>query len=208
MAVPFVPCPNTAQVEMRYFLNDEKVENVYHFVGASPWTSTLLAALGVAMEAWENTYMKTERGATCIFYQAYSIDLAVQDGEWDVSGTPIPGTHTGTMLPNNCALAFKWITSLRGRSFRGRTFHFGITEDQMSANPNSMSAGEVTALENRYRELITLTWPNSGQLVVRSIRHNNAYRSVGVMTPIKDVTVTDPTIDNQRRRLPFHNVHR
>lgn len=208
MAVPFVPCPNTAQVSMRYELQNEKCENVYHFVGAAPWTSTELAALGVAMENWETTNMLGLRSNSCQFQTAYSIDLSVQEGEWDVSGTPVDGTRTSAPLPNNCSLAVKWITSKRGRSFRGRTYHIGLTEDTLAAPTNEVQGSYVTTLEARYRVLLTTTWPNSAQLVVRSIRHNNAYRAVGVMTLVKDVTVTDPVIDNQRRRLPFHNVHR
>lgn len=208
MTVPFVPCPNTAQVSMRYLQQDEKVENVYHFLGAAPWTSTLLAALGVAMESWETTYMLGLRCNNIQFQVAYSVDLAVQDGEWDVSGTPVDGTRTSAPLPNNVSFAVKYITSKRGRSFRGRTYHIGLTEDALATGQQQLTSGFLTGLEAGYRHLVTLTWPNSAQLVVRSIRHNNAYRSVGVMTPVKDVTATDPVVDSQRRRLPFHNVHR
>lgn len=208
MPVPFVPCPRTAQVNMRYEEAGEKVENVYHFLGASDWTSTLLAALAVAMIGWENTNMKVFRANNTILDLAYAIDLSVNDGAWDVSVTPVQGTRTSPNLPNNCSWAVKWITAQRGRSFRGRTYHIGMTEDMLQGGSQEITTTTATNMLAAYRTLLTTTWPNSAVPVVRSIRHNNAYRTTGVMTPITDATYSDLVIDSQRRRLPFHNVHR
>lgn len=206
---PFVPFPLGAQLVARYFQVGEKVENVFHFAGASPWTSTTLAGLAATYAAWETAHGASIRNSSTQLHEIYCVDLSVSDGEWDVSTYSIDGTDTSTPLPNNCTIAIKQITSKRGRSFRGRTYHIGLAEDMISTvNANTLSPGNVTAFLGRYRLLLTATWPNSGQLSIASRRHNNAWRTTGVLTPVKDFDFTDPTIDSQRRRLPFHNAHR
>jgi hypothetical protein len=206
---PFIPFPNGAQLVARYFQAGEKVENVFHFQGGATWTSTLLASLATTYASWETAHGASIRGTSTQLHEVYCVDLSVDEGQWDVSAQTIDGTDTAVQLPNNVTLAVKWITSQRGRSFRGRTYHIGLTEDMRSTvDPNMLSPANITAFQARYRLLLTATWPNSGVMCVASRRHNGAPRTTGVMTPITDCSFTDPVFDSARRRLPFHNIHR
>lgn len=209
MPTPFVPFVRTAEVTARYFLSSQPVENVYHFTGTADWTSTLLAALSSAFIAWEVANARAHRGTATQLHEVVSVDLTATDSEWDASTTATDGTLADVQLPNNCSLAVKAITAKRGRSFRGRTYWIGLVEgDLSSTDANTIANSRAAAIQAAMRSLLTTTWPNSAVPVVASRRHNGAWRTTGLTTPIKDYVLTDQVIDSQRRRLPFHNVHR
>lgn len=51
--------------------------------------------------------------------------------EFDVAD--VVGTGSANALPPDLAIVVTWLTSRRGGSFRGRTFHNGFTEEGMAA---------------------------------------------------------------------------
>lgn len=208
MSVPFVPCANTAQVTMEYFSAGQKCANVWHFLGTSPWTSATLVALNAYMLAWETTHAAPIRSNQTSCYNAYAVDLSTQNGPFAQTAASITGAETGNVLPNSVTLAFKFGTALRGRSFRGRHYWIGLMDNMLTADSQSVIAGTANSIAAVLDLVRSGTIPNSGSLVVRSIRSGGAWRSSGVMTPVTGITLVDYFVDNQRRRLPSHNVHR
>lgn len=204
---PFIPAPLTAQVEMRYLQGGEPVENVYHVKGTSEWTATTLGALATAFENWEVAHAQSRRHSTTTLLSVKAIALVAADGAFIISSVDIVGTATGIELPNNATIALKAETGLRGRSRRGRTYWIGLSTDMTdSLNRNQLVDAWRIALLDAMNQLTITAFPNGGQLVVASFAANNAWRSTALLTPITGYTLTDVTIDSQRRRLPHHNV--
>lgn len=117
----------------------------------------------------------------------------------DATGLPLAGTGGSVQLPNNVTLCIKWTTENRGRSFRGRTYHVGLTESQVTDNEVvAVAMGQfTTAYGALLTDLATAGWP----LVIASRYANNQPRITGVATLVTGFSI-DPFIDSQRRRLP------
>lgn len=206
---PFIPFDKTAQLTAIYSQSGQIVENVYHFTGGAEWDTTSLGALGIAFENWETAHGSAIRNTNTALFKLLIVDLAVADSFLVVSTATIDGTVASEPLPNNVSLAVKWTTNKRGRSFRGRTFHIGLCEAMRdSTDHNSINTGFETSLLFVYDALLTTAWPNGAVPVVASSRTGGAWRTTGVTTPIIAANLTDLVFDSQRRRLPFHNVHR
>jgi len=110
-----------------------------------------------------------------------------------VPAQPNPGTAAGELDPANAALVISWKTGFVGRSYRGRTYHGGFTENQSQGSTalSSLVTG-VGALASAL-----LIYAGTGavpmHLVVAS-RH---------LLTLTDVTtpIVNAFIDSQRTRL-------
>jgi hypothetical protein len=119
-------------------------------------------------------------------------------------------TDVGTSTPNIYALGSTFVvsfrTDLRGRSFRGRNYVIGLTEDMVDGN--SLEAGVSEPWRLAYAHLGTLvadidwTWVVVSRFSgVSGSPPEPTPRVAGVTTPITSVVVVDQFIDSQRRRL-------
>lgn len=200
----FVPFPEVYKAEMVFTLHGQWVENVHYFTSNNGQGAAEMQGLFEALDAWWST---TARG-----YAA--ADLALQKIKvTDMSAINAPATEypvtvnkngmlVGASLPANVTLAVHWSTYARGRSYRGRTYHLGLTEDKVTGS--TVDAAFVTLLQASYEVLIELEDPTatySYRKVVASRISNGVERQNGVATLVTTCTV-DPTIDSQRRRLP------
>lgn len=199
--MPFIPIPNTARCEMRYTYQDQQVANVFHIESAGSLAVSDLMAMGEALVDWWGSM------ATIITNDVELREIDIRDlttasglGILYNAGLPISGGLAGSPLPNNVTVAIKWGTGLTGRSFRGRTYHIGITEAQVSGN--ALESAFSTSLLNGYGALPNLITTAGYTLVVASRYSNNQPRSSGVTTPILNAAYADVVIDSQRRRLP------
>jgi len=59
---------------------------------------------------------------------------------WDANITPVIGTNISDGMPPQVAMVVTHRTGLRGRSFRGRTYHAGLGED------SSTTSGQILTL--------------------------------------------------------------
>lgn len=200
--MPFVPVSNVAQVQMVYTWDGQTVENVYHFSLAAAPIIGIMQDLAIDMKEWWITYL---RGSAPGYFQLAKIivtDLSTQTSpaiEYAVD-MPIAGSYNGISLPNNVACAVKWTTGLRGRSYRGRTFHCPIPTTWVTGN--TLSSGGISTMRDSYTALIDVDAGGiSATLGVVSRFHNNAARAQGVFTAITGVSI-NATVDSQRRRLP------
>lgn len=201
---PFIPAPGVAQVEMVYTLFSQTCENVFHVdtgTGASVPAATL-TAIGNQFSVW---HRDSGRSVQSNFSQLTLIrvrDLTVQAGDV-VELSQVPADHVGELtekaLPGNVTVAVKWSTGLGGRSFRGRTYHIGLTEHQVDLNALTLDA--QTAVQTAYANLLVAVNGVAGrQMVVVSYAHNKFWRDAALSTPITRATV-NIDVDSQRRRL-------
>lgn len=200
--MPFVPFPNTAQVNMVCLWDDQRVENVFHVEQATPFDQVSLAVMGALFRDWWDTNLKpiVPSNISLILIALRALDSESAPAIDFTTNLPLAGTATGgNTLPNNVTVAIKWTTELRGRSFRGRTFHIGLREDVVVGS--RVDASFVPTLIAKYQALLDDLEGLNAELVVASRISNGNYRTQGVTTAVKGLFV-DPIIDSQRRRLP------
>lgn len=112
------------------------------------------------------------------------------------------GQLGGVAMPSSVALVISLRTAFRGRSYRGRIYHIGLTETDVDGN-QVLNARRVD-LEAGYNALKTLQPAGgaaSGTLGVLSYYANKAVRGVPLFTPVTTLSI-DSYVDTQRRRLP------
>lgn len=199
--MPFVPAPNCARVEMVFTEEAQFCENVYHVAKNVPYTAGDLATVAADFKTWWNTSIKTlvPNPVALVKILVTALDSESSPGVEYVTGLPINGTSAGVTSPMNVTVAIKWLTDLRGRSYRGRTYHIGLMPSVITGSV--VNAGSVTALKAGYNALIGALSVPSGALSVVSYRTGRAWRPSAIHTPIT-VCDIDPVCDSQRRRLP------
>jgi len=139
---------------------------------------------------------------TVVYRETYAVDLSsASGGVFTASGANgETGAISFEQLPNNATLVCTLRTAQRGRSYRGRIYHIGLTEGQVVAN--TVVPGIITSLSLAYAQLLNTANFGGCELAVLSRYNANAPRLIGVATPVIDTLFADPTIDSQRRRLP------
>ena len=200
--MPFIPVANTAQVEFRMVWQGQRVENVDYFKFGAPPDPSELVTLGGALQDWWEANYAPFASFTLELREIYITDLTASDAAavTVAPAVPIPGLNANESLPNNVSAVISFRTSQRGRSFRGRNYICGLTDDQVVNNNVISSAAD--AIVAAYVALGAVAIANSVDHVVVSRQANNAPRVTGVATPITAYLMTDTTVDSQRRRLP------
>lgn len=198
----FIPVPGVARFELIFTAAGSRVENVYHVKKiATSWDVTSLATVADKFIAWYDETLKSQVSSSVNLALVVATDHSSATGprlEY-TEGLPIAGSNAGVLLPNNATVAASWRTALRGRSYRGRTFHVGMTQSQVEGS--NLAAGAQAALQLVYSNLMSAVNDSDHQLVVVSRFNQGTSRIIGAATPINNVTI-DPVVDSQRRRLP------
>lgn len=208
----FQPVRGVVTVRMRYRLDFENVENVYHVAHASldPWPLADMEDLASTFEGWEDTTAKPARGSNCQLEEIVIVDETSLTTQRVTRGVvpPIVGTHGGDSLPNNATLAIKADINNRGRGKSGRIFWIGLTEGQVTANTiNTADRDVIVNALNTLRTNVTALDPGYDMVTV--------HREIGGVRPaeadysvIASFSATDTTMDSQRTRLPGHKRRR
>lgn len=202
----FVPAHNVVRVDVVYTWQGEVCENVFHFQGDTTPEPADMTALGTAVQNWRLTNLRPLQSNACLLTKVKVQDLSVVSG-LGIEQTLSPasqGSLTDPSLPNNCTIAVALKTGFSGRSFRGRSFHVGLTE--ILRTGNQITGTTQTSLITAYMALRGPFSVNNYVLGVLSTRFGGVPRLTGVFTPVNAVTV-DLNLDSQRRRLPGHNRH-
>lgn len=198
----YIPIADVAKIELIHTQDSQRVENVYHVHKSSgAWDATTLTAMCAVFKGWFDASLKAQvsSGVSLVLIVATDQTSKTAPRVEYTTGLPIAGTNAGTVLPNNATCAISWRTALRGRSYRGRTYHIGLTQTQVTAN--TVGAGTLTALSTAYAALMTAVNTSGYQLVVASRFQDHLPLLFGVATPITAITI-DGSVDSQRRRLP------
>jgi len=198
----FIPVANTVQLEYLQRQDGQAVENVVHYrlVAGVPSVADMTALCAAAV-TWWNAQLKPlcASNVSLVTVKATSLQTQTSPVVEYVTGLPISGTAGGTALPNNVTVVTRLNTDLRGRSYRGRVYHVGLTSSLV--NGNTVSSSTRTSLAAAWNAALTLSTAPVWTLVVVSRFADGAPRVNGVRTDVTGVSV-NPTIDSQRRRLP------
>lgn len=199
--MPFVPFNNVCQVELFYRQDSQTLENVLHFIAPLTPDTDSLEQLGLDTIAWWNTVIKPicTSNVSLVGVKATSLNSDTAPSVEVVTGLPLAGTAAATSLPNNVTIVVKLLTANRGRSYRGRVYHVGLIQSQVSGN--EVTNTFRTALTTAYGTLLLATGFHDHELCVASRVEDGVPRTLGVATVVTGVQVNQ-TLDSQRRRLP------
>jgi len=200
--MPFVPFDNVIKIEGVYSWAGQVVENVHYYLVDETPNEDTARSLALAYRTWFFTYGPSITSNTAILT---SVKWTIMEDENAPAGEyttelPITGGRSSPSMPNNVTVAVKWLTAYRGRSFRGRTFHIGLTDD--TANGSTLLVNFAQNLLTAYEDLIELTVDVGPAIMAVASRYSHGVlRERGIATPVINAAI-DPTIDSQRRRLP------
>lgn len=202
--MPFIPVPDVAQIELIMTWDTQRIENVLHYTKTGGYELDDLIVLAEAVITEWSAGPRGSMSSAVVLTEVRATDLSDVNGPAAVvtTGLPLAGLITSTpSLPNNVAIVMTKRTPQRGRSFRGRLYHPGLVEGEVTSN--AVSAGRVTGLISSYNAMISVTDVelDVSTMVVVSRFTNNAPRITGIATPVLNFT-TDGLVDSMRRRLP------
>lgn len=199
----YIPVENTYKVVVEMTWNGELVMNVYNVTSDDAGGSVFRQAVVDLFHAWWTTTIKPIVSNQLRLNRIVVTDLSSESGgvteEPGLAGDV--GNSNVESCSNNQALVISWITEQRGKSFRGRTYHVGMTVDQLEVN--DVYPAQVAGITTAYRNLLESV-PSLSAVAFMSVVsycHNSAWRSDGVATEITDLRVGS-RVDTQRRRLP------
>ena len=200
----FIPVPNTAQAELVYVWNDQVCQNVLHYTISQPWQASFMEEAAETLKNLWNTHLANRCSDQLSLVQVRMTDLGDETGPVVnyATGLPSPGTQTSPSLPNNCALVLTKRTQKRGRSYRGRIFHPGLTESLVTGN--TVIPASAASIRDNWEELLGFDLPiavETANMVVVSRQQNGVPLGTGIATLVTNLT-TDGVVDSQRRRLP------
>ena len=204
VTMPFVPFEGVCQVELVFVLGTQICENVFHVHQDTDWDSAGLNSIAGTMRDWWIASVRTHVNEFMRLTKVKARGLASSsDAGIEIAVTTgNAGTNTSQPMPNNAALAVKWSTGLTGRSYRGRTYHMGLSaSDVFATNASIINTSFQSAITAAYAALLTAVNIADQSLVVASRLADSMPRTLGVATPIIACTV-EGTVDSQRRRLP------
>lgn len=188
---------------MRYVWDGQRVQNNLYFYSPAFWNVSKATALSeYIVQAW-STYARPSVASTCSLASIYCTDLTTENSFTyeHVTGLPLAGTQGTASMPNNCTIAVSYVTALRGRSFRGRSYLVGLTEGNVTGN--TVASAFVDAWVDFLEDLdngvlIDLT---AYQVVVSRIEQGNP-RPSGIASQVLTRVARDYVVDTQRGRLP------
>jgi len=190
-------------------LDSQKIENTLYWKKASAWSIGDLVGLGNSLLLWWTTYYDVFVSSSVTLSEIYLTDLTSSTSIVQSVPAPTPhpaGSRSAAALPNNVALTISFRSGQRGRSFRGRNYISGFSEDAVVLN--TVDSAVIADIETAYNALFDVASDNSCFWVIAS-RFSGVDgdgvpipRVAGLTTDITSVLVVDPIVDSQRRRLP------
>jgi len=205
--MPFVPVANTALVELRFTEHGQQIENTLWFEFATDPDEDQLRDLAIAIEDWWTTQLQSIVSSDVQLREttATSMTSATSPTATVAPVTAKFGTSTANGEPGNVTMSISFRTGGRGRSFRGRNYAIGLTEDQVDGN--SFVTGLTSLWQAAYFALIAAaatagwTWVVVSRFSGVDGDGDPIPRAAGITTPVTSVVVVDDFVDSQRRRL-------
>ena len=198
----FVPVPGVVQANVRFELADQLIENVLNFRYEGTPFGTAVLAIQTSLEAVWWATLRPKISVAMTNTETYYTDLSDVAGPVDTQ-PPFPDATGGSGVeyaPNNVAFVVTHRTANRGRSYRGRTYIAGISNDNIEGNEVIPAA--VTAIVAAFNNLRTDLATSDILFTVVSRFHDGAPRVEGLDTAVTLSLARDAFVDSQRRRLP------
>lgn len=194
------PVTGVARCELLYSWDGQTVENVWFVSGADNSAGTLAAIADEMMGNWR-TLIRPVVSELVVLDRAEVTYLGTANGNSIVRAAPADsnGQETSPPLPNNVSICVKLLTDQGGRAHRGRKFHIGLCENQVTLS--HLIEPFRTQLETAYQGWISEMQAAEWSIVIVSYFVNGLIRPTPLVTAVNTCTI-DATIDSQRRRLP------
>lgn len=191
-----------AQVEVRFTVQGQKVENVFHVEATVPLTQTEAEDIADIVDNWVKGALRNNQSTQTVYRALVVRD--VNDGGlvYERAGDNLANANSDVGLPNHVTFAVKKNTAKGGRHFRGRFFHIGLLKSQVSAtDPNLLTDAGVAAIVAVYEGLRAGLATGGHTLKLGQHLAGPPPVLVGVET-VTSISAGDNIIDSQRRRLP------
>jgi hypothetical protein len=198
----FIPVQNCIQLYARFLQQNQTCYNVFHFYATDPADLAVHALIATTYKNWFFNEMRVNVSTELTLNALYTRNLADEFAGGIVFTTDLPtsGLDVRQAMPMNVTVAISWRTALIGKSYRGRTYHLGLTAGQVT--DSSLNGPVLVSLQNAYTALVQDFIIVAHRMVVASRYQNKAPRpGGGIVTNIETVSI-DSTLDSQRRRLP------
>jgi hypothetical protein len=199
---PYVPVPACAQMEARFTVNGQLVENVMYFRYFDGSFADLVPTVGGFYKSDIADVLQNSWGPHVTLRELYFTDLAAVDGPVATYTTGLPLVGGGVLdeVANGVALVVCFRTNKRGRSFRGRNYLAGFIETLVvqSQYTNAFVADVVEAYNIFKEDVASQGYP----MQVVSRISGGVPRVTGVATEVQEIVNTTPATRSQRRRNP------
>lgn len=197
----FVAVPNVIKTVVRYNFNDRIYTNTlwWHKSGGS--TVAQAELLVDAVRAAYSTYVLPNQSSDVGLLNVLGYDMSAIDGFVVSSGAAGPnvGGVISPGFPGNVTVAISLRTANRGKSGRGRLYHIGLADNQVTYNTlNSGVAGGLTDAYLDMKNDVETTVPYLWGVV--SFQRDGVALDPGNWQQITNITV-DPQVDSQSRRI-------
>lgn len=199
---PFAPVDNTAKIEIRQRLSGQNILTRLFFQIDEQVQSGNLADLCEAVsQAWVDNFAPLV-SVDLSLVEVYGLDVSQENGVEHTVSTGGVGTLVQDALPNNVTLAVSFRTGRSGRSYRGRAFWPGLTENQVDSN--TVNTTTVNAIQDAWENFSIDVSSNAPGWyhVVASYCQDGEWLTTGEATRVTSYVIVDPIVDSQRRRLP------
>jgi len=206
--MPFVPVPDTIEVDVNYILDGQVVQNTMYFESPTGWDASSISAWLVEMRDLISSDLLPFLSSALELLELVGklLDAASSISATVTPPSPVSGSDINAAMPNHVSYTISFRTGLSGRSFRGRNYVPGLTAGSVSGNV--IDSTTRTGILDFYNTLLALATTEGYQMVVVS-RYSGVDsngdpipRVTGVTTPILSFGTADLTVDSQRRRLP------
>jgi len=198
----FIPFPvGTCEVILNLLYDTNPGQNTLGLatIDGSPLTASEGELIAAAIGAWWSTNCKAKCMVGTILTNVLVNDLTSESG-WQASYTAgTAGTVTGDPAPNNAAVVVKFLSGLRGRSYRGRNFFGGVPGNVLAAN-NLWTTVFAASVGAAYVALNPALLSLNVEHVILSRYEAKAPRSTGHVQPVVSY-VADTHIGSMRGRL-------
>lgn len=197
---PYIPVPDTAEVKLIFNGPGGKAMNVINFTKDGGWDTSSISDLAqAASDAWESE-ISARVSEDVSLDSVVATDLSSSTGPQTTLPAGISGGNANPVAPSNVTVAVSFHTAFRGRSKRGRLFHYGSTNTQITGD--SIGDAGATATQEAYQNFFdAIAGDVSGAThVVVSRCQDGDWLTTGETTEVTSYAV-DPIVDSQRRRL-------
>ena len=199
----FIPVPNTVGVRLVHQFLGQPITNTLYVRYPNPPDFTDLTSLaGVVANLWTQHIMNKLSNQAVLSLLSLR-DLTTSAGVvYDYSGPPLPvsGAFGGPPCPSSVSAVFSLKTGLAGRSYRGRLYIGGFSEQQTDGN--FLLSSVLNALRDGLLSVIDGINNADRQVVVVSRYNERQARQTAVTTPIQSVQIRTFRLASQRKRLP------
>lgn len=197
----FIPVPDTAKLVMRFSQFGRVYTNTTYWRKSSGWTGATLNDLcEYSYLAWE-THILGNQSTAVVMLAPYAYDMSAVDGPVGTFDPPSTdnGGNASPALPGNVTATVTLRTENRGKSGRGRIYHVGLTEGDVTNNAIILATRD-TILAGYNSWWADTETDSVSDLGVVSFQLDGAVRNPGVFQLVTSLAM-DEGIDTQRRRV-------